>query len=253
MRKSMHEYYNVISDVYRRITEDPKNEAAFQAAGKAIAEKLKNDELVYLAGPGGHSNMTTEECLCRAGMPVQLSPMIDVTNLIFGTTKTRFLQRSGKYAEGIMEQYDIKAGDVFILINAYGINFLSIDLVLKAKERGATVIGISSSEFGRLIPKDHPARHPSGANLEDIVDIFIDCKMPFGDAIIDIEGADQKAGPTSTLCNIFTINLLMLSAVEELIDMGVKPELWRSINLPNGDEFNKNYFHDYGQRIKYLL
>ena len=68
MRKSMHEYYRVISEVYSKIMEDPKNEEAFRAAGKAIAEKLKNDELVYLAGPGGHSNMTTEECLCRAGI-----------------------------------------------------------------------------------------------------------------------------------------------------------------------------------------
>lgn len=253
MRKSMHEYYNVISDVYKKITEDPQNGASFRAAGKVIADKLKKDELVHLVGPGGHSNMSTEECLCRAGMPVQLSPMIDATNLIFGTTKTRFLQRSGKYAAGLMEEYDIKQGDVLIVINAYGINFLSIDLAEKAKECGATVIGISSSEFGKLTPKDHPARHPSGKNLEEVVDIFIDNKMPFGDAIIDIEGAEQKAGPTSTLCNVFVINLLMLSAVEELIDMGVKPELWRSINLPGGDEYNKNYFHDYGQRIKFLL
>ena len=77
--------------------------------------------------------------------------------------------------------------------------------------------------------------------------------MPYGDAVVQIEGAEQQAGPTSTLCNVFAINLLMLSAVEELIGMGKKPDLWRSINLPGGDEYNKNYFRDYGQRIRYLL
>lgn len=253
MRKSMLQYHQIITQVYSEIVNDPQNDKAFQTAGQAIASRLAEDKLIYLVGPGGHSNMATEECMCRAGMPVQLSPMIDATNLLHGTTKTRFLQRSGKYAQGLLEQYNIGKGDVLIVINAYGINFLSVELAIKAREIGATVIGICSTEFGRRIPADHPARHPGGKNLFEVCDIFIDSKMPFGDAIIDIEGADQKVGPTSTMCNIFTIDMLMMSAVEELIDMGVKPELWRSINLPGGDEYNKNYFRDYGQRIRYLL
>jgi uncharacterized phosphosugar-binding protein len=45
----------------------------------------------------------------------------------------------------------------------------------------------------------------------------------------------------------------MMLAVEKLLEMGVKPKIWRSINMPNGDEFNTSYFKDYGQRIRYLL
>ena len=59
MRKSMHEYYNVISDVYKRITEDPHNEAAFQAAMEydgpyLIDTVIDRDEFVLpMLPPGG--------------------------------------------------------------------------------------------------------------------------------------------------------------------------------------------------------
>lgn len=253
MRGSMQEYYRTITGIYSDIVTSPANDLAFQSAGKAIAQRLAQDHLIYLVGPGGHSNMATEECMCRAGMPVQLSPMIDATNLLHGTTKTRFLQRSGAYAKGLLEEYGIGRGDVLVVVNAYGINFLSVELALQARELGATVVGICSTEFGRRIPPDHPARHPSGQNLFEVCDIFLDNKMPYGDAVIHIEGAEQQAGPTSTLCNVFTIDMLMISAVEELIEMGAKPDLWRSINLPGGDAYNQRYFRDYGQRIRYLL
>ena len=186
-------------------------------------------------------------------MLVQLNPMIDATNLVHGTTKTRFLQRSGGYAKGLLEEYGVRKDDVIIVINAYGINYLTIDIALEAKKLGLHVIGIGSHSFAKVIAHDHPARHPNKGNLEDVVDVFIDCKMPFGDAVVDIQGCDQKVGPTSTLCNIFSINLLMMLAVEKLLEMGVKPKIWRSINMPNGDEFNTSYFKDYGQRIRYLL
>lgn len=253
MRKSMISYYQNMQELFTSIVEDENNEAAFKAAGRIIAEKLKEDELVYLIGPGGHSNMTTEETLCRAGMPVQLAPIIDATNLIFGTTKTRMLQRTGKYAEGVLEQYYIGKGDVLIVINSYGINYLCVDIAIKAKERGATVIGITSTEHCKNIDSNHPARHPSGKNLCDVVDVFINCKMPYGDAVTEVDGAPQTMGPTSTLTNVFCINLLMMSAVEELIEIGGKPEIWRSINVPGGDEYNAEYFRNYGKRIKYLL
>lgn len=253
MRTSMLQYHTLITGINEAIMGDADNDRNFRLAGQEIAKRLAEDKLIYLAGPGGHSNMATEECMCRAGMPVQLSPMIDATNLLHGTTKTRFLQRSGKYAAGLLEEYAIGKGDLLIVINAYGINYLSVELAMQARALGATVVGICSTAFGKQVPRDHPARHPSGKNLFEVCDIFLDNKMPYGDAVIEIPGADQLAGPTSTLCNIFTIHQLMLSAVEELIDMGKKPELWRSINLPNGDEYNRNYFRDYGQRIRYLL
>ena len=252
MRDSLRQFHQITNTIYDSIINDPKNQEAFEKAAALMARTVENGRLIYLCGPGGHSNMHTEECLCRAGMLVQLSPMIDTTNLLHGTTKTRFLQRSGGYAKGLLEEYDVREDDVIIVVNAYGINFLTIDVAIEAKKKGLHVIGISSREFGRTISEDHPARHTNKKNLEDVCDILIDCKMPVGDAVIDIKGCEQKAGPTSTLCNVFTIHLLMLETVELLAEK-TTPKIWRSINMPGGDAYNASFFKEYGQRIKYLL
>lgn len=253
MRESQRNYHRLMVDIYDRIIEDEGNREALTAAGTLIAEAVCVDKLIYLSGPGGHSNMSTEECLCRAGMLVQLSPMIDGTSLLHGTTKTRYLQRAAGYAKGLLEEYGVQKNDVLIVVNAYGINYMTVDMALEARKMGLHVIGIGSRSFGQAIAKDHPARHANGKNLEDVCDIFIDCKMPLGDAVIEIGGCEQKAGPTSTLCNIFTIHLLMLEAVEQVAEAGVTPKIWRSINMPGGDAYNTGYFKEYGQRIKYLL
>lgn len=253
MKESMKSYYGSVTSYLSDIVSDDHNKEAFKEAGKLVAGKLAKDELVYLVGPGGHSNMTTEECLCRAGMPVQLSPMIDCTNLIFGTTKTRFLQRTTGYATGLLDQYYLKEGDVLIVTNSFGINCLCVDLAIKARERGVKVIAVTSAAHCTKLPKDHPARHPSKKNLMDVADVYIDAKMPYGDVSTTIEGVDQMMGPVSTILNVFAINMLMISAVEELVEMGVTPKIWRSINLPGGDSYDEQYFRDYGNRIKYLL
>ena len=252
MRNSLKQFHQIVNQIYDNIINAPENQDAFEKAAELMARTVENGRLIYLCGPGGHSNMHTEECLCRAGMLVQLSPMIDTTSLLHGTTKTRFLQRSGGYAKGLLEEYDVRENDVIIVINAYGINFLTIDMAIEAKKKGLHVIGITSREFGKIISGDHPARHTNRKNLEDVCDILIDCKMPEGDAVIDIKGCEQKVGPTSTLCNVFTIHLLMLETVELLAEK-TNPKIWRSINMPGGDAYNASFFKEYGQRIKFLL
>lgn len=253
MRDSQRKYHKQIVTIYQQIMEDEGNQKALSAAAALVADAVCDDRLVYLSGPGGHSNMSTEECLCRAGMFVQLSPMIDGTSLLHGTTKTRYLQRAAGYAKGLLEEYGVQEGDVLIVVNAYGINYMTVDMAMEAKKAGLHVIGIGSRSFAAAIAREHPARHANGKNLEDVCDIFIDCKMPLGDAVIAVEGCEQDVGPTSTLCNIFTIHLLMLEAVECVVEQGVTPKIWRSINMPGGDAYNVSYFKEYGQRIKFLL
>jgi uncharacterized phosphosugar-binding protein len=85
------------------------------------------------------------------------------------------------------------------------------------------------------------------------VDIFIDNHLPFGDAVVDLDGFDQKLGPTSTFCNSFAMNLLVIETVRALLEMGVEPPVFRSANLPGGDEHNRALFEKYGKSCKHLL
>jgi len=154
----------------------------------------------------------------------------------------------------VLEAYRVgrKSGEVIIIVNAYGVNSMCIDTVLEAKKRKMITIGITSRPFADSLPKDHPSRHPNGKNLYQEVDYFLNCHLPYGDAVVEIEECSQKTGPTSTFCNVFTINLLMIETVKRLMEMGVQPPLWMSANLPGGDEANRSLEEKYIPRVKHL-
>jgi uncharacterized phosphosugar-binding protein len=115
-----------------------------------------------------------------------------------------------------------------------------------------TSIAITSTSFADSVPKDAPSRHPSGKNLYDIADIFINNHLPLGDAVVSIEGMEQKMGPLSTFVNSFAINLLMMSTAQKLLAMGIQPPIWTSANMPDGDKLNQQYEEAYLPRIKHL-
>jgi uncharacterized phosphosugar-binding protein len=173
------------------------------------------------------------------------------TALIHGAVRSNHIERLAGYAKAVMDAYRIEDG-VIIIVNAYGINAMTIDAALEAKKRGIKSIGVTSTSFGQNVPKGHPARHPSGKNLYEIVDVFVDSHMPYGDAIVEFEGLDQKVAPSSTLANCFTVNLLVVETVHYLVDHGYHPPLWQSANIPGGEEANHRYEDEYRYRIKHL-
>jgi uncharacterized phosphosugar-binding protein len=77
--------------------------------------------------------------------------------------------------------------------------------------------------------------------------------MPYGDAIVEFDGMEQKVGPSSTLANCFTVNLLVIETVKKLKENNFNPPLWSSANVPGGDQLNKKYEEKYKLRIKHLF
>jgi uncharacterized phosphosugar-binding protein len=225
-------------------------------AAKPIAEAVARDELIHVVGPGGHSNMAVEETFWRAGGFACINAILDPgTNLIHGGARSMAIERTPGYAISVMNAYRVglKPGEVLIIANAYGVNSMCLDFALEARKRRMTTIAITSRSFADNLPKDHAARHPSKKNLYQEVDYFLDNHLPWGDAIVEIEGTDRKMGPTSTFCNIFTINLLMIEAAKAMIAMGVEPPLFVSGNMPGGDAACKPLIDKYVPRVKHLL
>jgi len=166
--------------------------------------------------------------------------------------RSNIMERALGYAKFVLDIYDIKKGDGIIIKNVYGINSMIIDIPLEAKARGLKTIGVTSTSFADYIPKDHPARHPNGKNLYEIVDVFVDNYFPLGDAIVKFDNFDQKVAPTSTLCNSFTLNLMVIKTVEKILKKGGIPPVWVSANIPGGDKANKQLEEKYYSRVKYL-
>ncbi|MBC7109125.1 MAG: SIS domain-containing protein [Methanomassiliicoccales archaeon] len=250
MSKYTEIYKDTVISLLQEIEE--QEQEAINRAADLMAETIKKDQLIHVIGPGGHSNIGAYEMFYRAGGLVPVNAILDPGTLLsMGARRSTIIERTPEYGRAVLEAFDVDDG-VLIIVNAYGINAMCIDVALEARRRGVPTIGITSRAFAEKVPPDHPARHPSKKNLFEVVDVHVDCHMPFGDAVVSIEGLQQKVAPVSTLVNCFTLNLLVIRTVEKLLAQGIIPPVWVSANVPGGDEANKNYIEKYKGRIRLL-
>ena len=245
-------YAKYVQDVVEQIAGEAE---AIGRAAELVADAIERDELVHVIGPGGHSNMAVEEVLWRAGGLAPINAILDPgTNVIHGAKRSNIIERCPGYGIRVLDAYGInRPGEVLIIVNAYGINSMTIDVAVEAKKRGLKTIAITSDSFAKIVPQGAPSRHPSGKNLYENVDIYINNHLPVGDACISIEGMEQKMGPMSTFCNCFAIDCLMMKAAEKLSAKGITPPVWMSANMPGGDEANKALEEKYFLRVKHLM
>jgi uncharacterized phosphosugar-binding protein len=222
-------------------------------AGVAVADRIAEDRLIYVIGPGGHSQIGAEEVFSRAGGLACIWSFIDDGFYLgHGAARSMAIERTPGYARAILADAGMKAGDILIIVNAYGINSATIDSAQLAHEWGLTSIGVTSIANQRGLAQGHPSRHPSGKDLCDLVDIVVDTKMPLGDAVMHVDGVKEKVGPVSTLVNAYTLNSIMLEAIAELARRGIDPPIWRSSNSPGGDEANVEVTRRYRDRVPNL-
>jgi len=251
MTSTSRDYLEKIVSLLTTIQEQEQD--SIDRAAAVLAKTVAEDRLINVIGPGGHSNMAVEEVLWRAGGLVPVNAILDPgTNLIHGARRSSLVERTPGYAATVLDAFEVKSGGVLIIANAYGINAMTIDCAMEAKKRGITSIGVTSTSFAEFVPAGAAARHPSGKNLYELVDIFVDNHLPLGDAVVEVDGMAQKMGPTSTYVNSFAMNLIMLRTAEKLLAMGIQPPVWTSGNLPDGDRLNAQYWEKYIPRIKLL-
>ena len=244
-------YYDGVINAISEIKNTEKKNI-LQAA-RMVAEQVKNDKLVHVFGPGGHSNLAAMEIFYRAGGLLHINAMLDQeTTLSAGALKSTKMERLPGYGKLLVEDYNIGEGDLLLLVNAFGINSAVIDAALTAKARGAKVIGVSSVDHASTCPLEHPARHPSKKNLHEIVDCHVDSKVRAGDAILEIEGLSQKIGSVSTYANAYIMNSIVVEAINMLAGEGIEPPIWRSSNSVGGDEWNKQFLDKFLGKVRCL-
>ncbi|MEM3433554.1 MAG: SIS domain-containing protein [Candidatus Bathyarchaeia archaeon] len=250
MSEYMMAYKDAVVKLFQEILEQEKG--PIEKAADLLVEAIKEDRLIHVIGPGGHSNIGAYEMFYRAGGLVPVNAVLDPGTLLsMGARRSTIIERTPGYGKAVLEAFEVNDG-VLIVVNAYGINAMCIDVALEARKRGVPTIGITSRAFAEKVPADHPARHPTKKNLFEVVDVHVDCHMPFGDAVVSIDNLQQKIAPVSTLLNCFVLNLIVIKTVEKLVAAGITPPIWVSANVPGGDEANKKYIEKYKGRIRLL-
>ncbi len=247
----MQEFFDQAVGYMTRIKEEERERISTVAT--LIADQIEKDKLIYIWGPGGHSNMNAMEIFFRAGGLMHVSAILDEGTMISsGALRSMAIERTPGYGKIVIEDNQIGEGDLLMIANAYGINAACLDAAYTAKALGATTVAVTSIGHADNIPADHPARHPSKENLYKACDYYIDTKVPVGDAVIEIPGIDQKMGAVSTLCNAYTLNCLMMMAAQILGERGVEVPLWKSGNCPGGDDWNNQFIARFKGKVRLM-
>jgi uncharacterized phosphosugar-binding protein len=222
-------------------------------AADMMADAIEQDKLIHVYGGGGHTCLCVCEMFFRAGGLACINPIMDIAISPFNQSlKYLEIERTVNYAIGLIRYYDLKKDDVLIIFHNIGVNPATIDAALESKERGVKIIAVSSSFWQNELPEDHFIRHPSKKNLFDLADLCIDDYNPVGDAVINIEGLDTPMAPISGIVDFYLIHRLEIETVRKLIERGIDPPIWRSANVPGGDEYNKKLVEKYLPRVKNL-
>lgn len=232
---------------------EAEESAAIEAAAAAMASQVSADRLVHIYGPGGHSNLASQEVFFRAGGLMHISAILDEGTLLSnGALRSMAVERTPGIGRIVIADQALGADDVLILVNAYGINAALIDAALEARARGVKVIGLSSRDHAQSTAPDHPARHPTKQNLLDLVDIGVDTKVPVGDAVVRMPGMTDNIAAISTFANAFALNALVIHTVALLVEQGIEPPVWRSGNAPGGDQANARFIARFRDRVRWL-
>jgi len=240
-------------DMFAILNQITNEQETITKVAKLMAEQISQDHVIHAIGTGGHSNLVVEEMLWRAGGLAPMNAMLDCgTNLMMGAKRSNIVERTPGYGCGVFDMYGCKAGEIILICNSYGINSMTIDVALEAKRRGLITVGITSRSFCDVLPPDHVSRHPSGKNLYEIVDYWLDTHVPYGDSITEIDGFEQKVAGTMVLCASYMWNLLLIETCRCLKEMGIDPPVWMSGNAIGGDEKNAALEEKYFPRIKHL-
>lgn len=226
---------------------------AMEAAVDLMVKAVEEDRLIYLFGGGGHTCLVMQELFWRAGGLANLCPMIDFA-IHPVTPAYMYLAHERMHGVGnaLVDYYGIGEDDVVLVFHSYGFNAPTIDCALRAKEVGAQVVGISSSDWHKTIPADFPIRHKSGKNLFDVADICIDDYVPFGDTVIDVEGFDRPITGISSIIDFYVAHRLEMECVKKCVAQDIEPPVWCSANIPDGDAKNETLRKKYNSRVKFL-
>ena len=233
----MSDYLNKIISNLTAIENDESK--ALSEAIEKVAEVIANDGLIFTFGCG-HSHLPGLDAFYRAGGLANVSPMLDTDLMLHnGAAKSSRMEKMSGIAYEIFRRYTPSEKDMIFIFSASGKNSVPIEMADAAKKFGIKTVGISSMEY---VSK--------GGKLHEHVDISIDCKVPYGDACMDV--GDAKMGGLSTYAACFILNTCLINGAKLALENGTKPPVYLSGNVEGGREHNITLEDLYLGRVKHL-
>ena len=173
-----------------------------------LGASVARGEIIHPFG-SGHSEIIAREIVGRAGGLVCIGSINDPT--------AGFIENLVGYGTALVERYDrqyeLRPGEVVIVISNSGKNAAPIEVALHAKKKGCVVVGLCSLAMSTTAK----TVHPGGKNLHALSDYVLDNGGVPGDTVMQLN-AEIMTGPTSTFIGA---SWLYLTSFFALLTFGI--------------------------------
>ena len=220
----MSEYLERITGVLNEI--ENTQSAAIKQVAEKVAETIENDGLIYVFGCG-HSHIPALDTFYRAGGLANVSAMLDTDLMLHnGAAKSSRMEKMKGIGAEIFRRYKVEKRDMLFVFSLSGKNEVPCEVADSARAAGV------------------------------FTDLHIDCRVPYGDACINICGEngenDAKMGGLSTAAFCFILNSALIEGAKIAASRGVKVPVYLSGNVDGGREHNIVLEDKYLGRVKHL-
>lgn len=218
---------------------DETQAAEIKKAQALVAKVIEQDGIIHVFGCG-HSHIPALDTFYRAGGLANVSAMLDADLMLHnGAAKSSRMEKMTGIGKEIYRRYRVEKKDIVIVFSASGKNTVPCEVADAARENGVFVIGVSSSNY-----------FEKGGKLHQHVDLHIDCRVPYGDASVQV--GNVKMGGLSTSAFCFILNEILIGGAKLAEENGAKAPVYLSGNIEGGREYNIVLENKYLGRIKNL-
>jgi uncharacterized phosphosugar-binding protein len=162
-----------------------------------------------------------------------------------GARELLWLERQEGYAPVFLQSHALRRGDSFLVFSHGGLNAAPIDAARYARERGLTVITVSSHANAAVARPTHS----SGQRLSDVADIAIDNCIAPEDSQVDV-GRVEKLAAGSTMAAVFVAMALVAETGARLAARGYPLTTFVSPNVEGvSPGHNQAVFEAYTRRL----
>ena len=245
-------YRALLSERIDNVFDRQENEI-LQAA-EVCADSIAVGKLVFTFGTG-HGSFAALEMFPRTGTVTGFRPIVESTMISFhrvlgdmGARQYRFIHAQEGYGKAILSSHQTDPLDSMLIFSHSGINAVTLDIAVGAKELGMKLIGVTSVPHSSQVP----SRHSCGKRLFELADITIDTGAPLGDAGVEVQGLSHPVGATSTSVAIAIGQAVNAATAELLVKRGVSPNVMVSPNTVDkaaADVQNDRNYADLWERL----
>jgi uncharacterized phosphosugar-binding protein len=210
-----------------------------EQAGQMIAESLVAGGAFFITQIG-HGTMP--ELLHRGGGLLCLKgfhPTWNVPSEVAACRKNRPREEEINAQDEMMlaavKSSELRPGDCVLVGSVSGRTAWAVSLALALKACGARVIGLVALDYAARVE----SAHPSGKLLNEVCDLVIDMRVPFGDGSLEVAGLEPPALPLSGVSQATICWMICGAVIAQMLARGLTPGVYMSANREGGPEFNK--------------